>query len=37
MIIHEGQIFKADFFSVLALLVAWLRVFRWSFGNGIGS
>jgi hypothetical protein len=25
------------FLSVLALLVVWLLVFRWSFGNGIGD
>jgi hypothetical protein len=33
----EGQIFRADFLNVLALLVVWLLVFRWSFGNGIGD
>jgi hypothetical protein len=35
-IVPEGQIFRADF-SVLALLVVWLLVFRRSFGNGIGD
>jgi hypothetical protein len=34
-IVPEGQIFRADFLSLLALLVAWLLVFRRSFGNGI--
>jgi hypothetical protein len=33
----EGQIFRADFLSVLALLVVWLLVFRQSFGSGIGD
>jgi hypothetical protein len=36
-IVPEGQIFRADFLSVLALLIAWLLVFRRSFGNGIGD
>jgi hypothetical protein len=36
-IVHEGQMFRADFLSVLALLVAWLLVFRQSFRNGIGD
>jgi hypothetical protein len=35
-IIPEGQIFRADFLSVWALLIVWLLVFRRSFGNGIG-
>jgi hypothetical protein len=36
-IVPKGQIFRADFLSVLALLIVWLLVFRWSFGNGIGD
>jgi hypothetical protein len=32
-IVPEGQIFRADFPSVLALLVVWLLVFRRSFGE----
>jgi hypothetical protein len=36
-IIPEGQIFRANFFSVSALLIAWFLVFRQSFGNGIGE
>jgi hypothetical protein len=36
-IIPEGQIFRADFFNVSALLAVWLLVFWQSFGNGIGD
>jgi hypothetical protein len=36
-IVPEGQIFRADFLSVLAFLAAWLLVFQHSFGNGIGD
>jgi hypothetical protein len=36
-IVPEGQISELIFLSVLALLVAWVLVFRWSFGNGIGD
>jgi hypothetical protein len=38
MIVPEGQIFSEPIFlSVLALIIAWLLVFRRSFGNGIGD
>jgi hypothetical protein len=37
MIVPEGQISGANFLSVLALLIAWLLVFRRGFGNGIGD
>jgi hypothetical protein len=36
-IVPEGQIFRADFLGMLALLIAWLLVFRRSFGNVIGD
>ena len=36
-IVTEGQIFHADFPSLLVLLDALLLAFRPSFGNGIGG
>jgi hypothetical protein len=37
MLVPEGQISEPIFLNVLALLVAWLLVFRRSFENGIGG
>jgi hypothetical protein len=36
-IVPKGQIFRAVFLNVLALIFVWLLVFRCSFGNGIGD
>jgi hypothetical protein len=36
-IVPEGQISKADFLSVLDLIIAWSLVFQQNFGNGIGD
>jgi hypothetical protein len=36
-IVPKGQILKVDFLSLLALFFGLLRVFRQSFGNGIGG
>jgi hypothetical protein len=37
MVVPEGQVFRADFFSLLMLSVASWFVLRVSCGSGIGS